>query len=120
MKTLNQQPDLFAEARRRVELRDKVEVKIQQVARNAEKLSPDWIENSVEAVRQYCLLHNEPFLAEEIILPVPPHDKRAMGSVIRRAVRMGFMEQNGYGLAASSNFSPKKRWQSLIFQGGAA
>lgn len=52
--------------------------------------------------------------AEARGLPTPP-DKRAWGAVARRACAKKRIRKAGYGAAASSNCSPKVKWEPLHY-----
>jgi len=117
-------PDLFAVAQtRHPEAPDLARIKrdigIKRGERTARRVDADWMDRALERVRQFALIHDEPFLAENV-RDDSAHDGRAWGAIFCKAARKGWIEKVGYAPSASSNLSPKVLWKSLIFTGEAA
>jgi hypothetical protein len=89
------------------------------VQRAADHAGPDWQDAALQQLIDYARQHDR-FLTEDVReyalqhgLDDPP-DGRAWGHVVRRAVRLGHIDRDGYRAAKSSNCSPKPLWKSLI------
>lgn len=87
------------------------------IARVAASSGDDWQDAALASLHQYALTH-ERFLTEEARADADQLpdwvDGRAWGQVVRRAVRLGWIERAGFAPARSSNLSPKPLWRSLI------
>lgn len=101
---------LFDAAQRRDEA-------IQKVVDHADALDPHWSERAYASLMLYCFQNKDPFITEEVRewaenmgLVHPPHDGRAWGHVMKRAAKNELIKKIGYGLAKSSNLSPKIQW----------
>src|SRR5690606_3006248 len=78
----------------------------------------EWCAVALEWLRHHLQLHDTVFPPAlwALGLPMPPNGAhRAIGSVIRRALRDGWMEPTGeYRRSASSNGAPKPVYRSLL------
>lgn len=107
------QLDLLAQARKR---RDRG---LERVLTHAENLSIGWNMAADVALEKYLeSIVGGTFLAEQFVtfarrIVGDPPDGRAWGGPIRRAAIAGTIKRVGYGLAASSNHSPKALWQEV-------
>jgi hypothetical protein len=79
-----------------------------------------WSKRAYIALLKYLVKHREPFLvesmrewAEQNNYIDAPENGRAWGSVVRHAVKRGVIGHAGYGLAKSSNLSPKVMWKRI-------
>ena len=89
-------------------------------AKRAARVEPAWKAEALAAVREHAR-RNEVFLSEHVAVPIPSGcDRRAIGHVMKEAERLGYVRADGYAPAVSSNGSPKCRWRSLVYEGGAA
>lgn len=94
---------------------------IQRAHDHAEEDSPGWSDVALAFLRGHAMKH-EHFLTEDVIEAgktwglLEPPDRRAWGHVVRKAVREGIIERDGYAPAKTSHFSPKPRWKSRIFK----
>lgn len=92
---------------------------IARVENHAEQLKARWREEAFAALKSFLLERRESFLAESFIdwsrtnRISQPHDGRAWGGVFQRAIKFGLIEKVGFGLAATSNLSPKPLWRRL-------
>jgi hypothetical protein len=83
---------------------------------------PDWSRNAYRFLVRFARRNHE-FLAEDVVAKAAesncveaPPEPRAWGAVIRAAARAGVIRKHGYGLANTSNRSPKVRWRSRVLQ----
>lgn len=88
---------------------------IERVSMKADLLDEGWTDRAYSALLLYCAKFHAPFIAEEVRewaegegLISPPHDSRAWGAVIRRAVKAGVMRKVGY--STDKFMSPKTLW----------
>jgi len=77
----------------------------------------DWSKRAYNLLMQFARLHHNPFLVEEARayaelygLEAPP-DGRAWGHIVQTARRAQQIVSCGYGIAKSSNGSPKVLWK---------
>lgn len=111
---MNQQ-DAF-DFERAIERRD---AGIQAAGDHAEAVSPGWVDRACDALSEYLKADPEPFLMETFrawvderhCLMEPPNPK-AWGQVAVQAQKRGLIEKAGYGIANSSNRSPKWKWKA--------
>jgi hypothetical protein len=106
------QLDLLAQARKR---RDRG---LERVLTHAENVLTGWNMAADQVLDEYLVsIAGGTFLAEqfrqyaECKVGAPP-DARAWGGPIRRAAIAGRIERVGWGMAASSNNSPKALWKA--------
>jgi hypothetical protein len=86
----------------------------------ADRQRSGWSKRAYVALLRYLVKHREPFLIESMrewaeqnnYIDVPENG-RAWGSVVRHAVKQGVIGHAGYGLAKSSNLSPKVMWKRI-------
>ena len=86
----------------------------------ADRERSGWSKRAYIALLKYLVKHKEPFLvesmrewAEQNNYIDAPENGRAWGSVVRHAVKKGVIGHAGYGLAKSSNLSPKVMWKRI-------
>lgn len=77
---------------------------IQVAADHADQAHPGWQDETFEALKQFLLWNNSPFMcetfrafAEEECQLEPPPNARAYGAVVQRAKREGLIEHAGIG-----------------------
>lgn len=87
---------------------------------NADRDQPGWSGDAVAAVAHFCRAHGHgwKFLTEDVRLYAStleiierPANEKAWGSVMREALKAGFIRKIGYKPALSSNLSPKCLWE---------
>lgn len=93
------------------------------IALSVDKANRDrsgWSKRAYIALLRYLVKHKEPFLVESMREWAEQHDYidapengRAWGSVVRHGVKQGVICHAGYGLAKSSNLSPKVMWKRI-------
>lgn len=93
------------------------------IALSVDKANRDvsgWSRRAYIALLCYLVKHKEPFLVESMRewleknnLIDEPENGRAWGNVVRHAVKQGVICHAGYGLAKSSNLSPKVMWKRI-------
>jgi hypothetical protein len=86
---------------------------------HARKVDPAWEQAALGAIRRYAETHRA-FLAEDVrrtIATPEGVDGRAWGGLMKHAERCGWIKADGFGMANSSNRSPKVNWCSLIYRG---
>lgn len=102
------QPDLFIARGRRDE-------GMRRAGKSARKIDPEWIEKAYKLLMYFAATHPEPWLSEDFRawaagkIPSPP-EPRAWGVPVFRAAKRGAIVKQGYGIANSSNRSPKPLW----------
>lgn len=87
---------------------------------NANKDHHQWSEDAMSAVMMYCTAHpDSEFLTEDVRdfcesldLAETPKNGKAWGPIMRKAATLGIVRKVGYGLARSSNCSPKVLWMA--------
>jgi hypothetical protein len=86
----------------------------------ADRQRSGWSKRAYIALLKYLVKHKEPFLVESMREWAEqnnhidaPENGRAWGSVVRHAFRQGVIGHAGYGLAKSSNLSPKVMWKRI-------
>jgi hypothetical protein len=89
---------------------------MKRAAEHAEDVRANWLTFAREELVTWLRTQRGPFLAEDFVIGThnslpPPPDRRAFGLVIQSAARAGIIVKVGYALAATSNGSPKCRWQ---------
>ena len=110
-------PDLF---RARLE-RDSG---IKRSVDHADAVFPSWSSIALDYVRQYCLIHSRPFIADELSqwayrqgLPEPPN-RMAWGSVMVQARKAGIVTKLGYRNSIFSNvknhMKPVVEWTGAL------
>jgi len=88
-------------------------------ASKAARIEPGWKQAALETVRSFAL-RTENFLSEHVPFEIPlGADRRALGSIMKEAERLGYIRADGAAPAVSSNSSLKTRWRSLIFRAPA-
>lgn len=92
---------------------------IRKASEHAEDKSAGWNERAFAELKHFVAQrHGAPFLAEQFVqwvqfkIPAAP-DGRAFGGVMQRAAREGVVVKAGYGLASTSNGSPKVLWKGV-------
>lgn len=95
------------------DLKKQVDKVIESVGKNA---GAAWVDSALDFVQQYVAQRTEPFLTEDVRAQATPligkpRDGRAWGTVMRRAVKAGYVQRVGFAPAKSSNLSPKVLWQ---------
>lgn len=91
---------------------DRVTGAMQRAEDRAERESPGWKDDALEAIRLHATKHPE-FVVEDIGLVVPEGaDPRAVGGIVARAKSAGFIEKAG--TVHDSWGSHKAKWRSLI------
>lgn len=94
-------------------------------AEHADRVSSGWSDDAYAFLVDFAR-HNACFISEDVsdaskgvhTFVQPPTD-RAWGTVYRRAVREGVIEQDGCGRSRRRHASICPLWSSLIFQGAA-
>ena len=76
---------------------------------------PGWVDRAVMYVVGFARFKGAAFLAEEARIYAEgfvdsPHDGRAWGAVFKVAAKRGLIRRDGFGMARSSNMSPKPLW----------
>lgn len=75
---------------------------------------PEWAKLAYAALLAYAAGHAQ-FLTEAVRLNSPevpaPHDNRACGGVVNRAVRAGVIQRIGYAPAVTGHCRPMPIWQ---------
>ena len=101
--------------------RQRRDVGIAQSVEKADSDSPEWSTAAYLGVIKYVAEHKQPFLVEDLREwcesnghTIPPENGRAWGAVVRHAAKTGVISKSGYGLARSSNLSPKVLWAPTI------
>jgi hypothetical protein len=90
---------------------------IERVTRKAHKLDPDWCSSAIDWLRRYLLSVDGEFLTEEFSDWAvkrgchAPHDGRAWGGIMRKAVILQIVVRVGYRPSPKSNMSPKCLWR---------
>jgi hypothetical protein len=108
------QQDLFRDAERR---RD---VGMANIAAGADNAVPGWNEDAYRLLTEFIVLaRGKTFLAEDFVRYakdriVAPHDARAWGGPIQKAAKRRLIMNVGFGRAATSNMSPKTKWQERV------
>lgn len=92
---------------------------VQRAADHANRVESEWTGQAIGLLVAFAKDCGRPFLVEEARayaeakgLPQPP-DARSWGAVIRRAAAKRRVRKVGYGAAASSNCSPKIKWEYI-------
>lgn len=90
----------------------------ERAAQHADRVSMGWTEQACEAVARYAVRSSDPWLLEDARqyaelngLSAPP-DKRAWGQVVLLLKKRGLIHSAGFGMARSSNGSPKVLWSA--------
>lgn len=93
---------------------------LKRVAANVEW---DWAAHALAAVRKTAMAL-ETFIVDEVWLRLPPggepHEPRAMGTVMRRAREMGWIEATSDYRPSdrvTSHRNPRRVWRSLLWRG---
>jgi len=83
-------------------------------------VEPAWSERAYNTLLRFLETRLTPFLTEDVRvwadeagLPGPP-DRRAWGSIIKRAAKAEQIVKVGYAPAESSNMSPKVQWLPVV------
>ena len=76
----------------------------------------NWDAKVAAVLRAFLRFRKGPFLAEDFVQfakgkVAPPEDPRNWGAPIRQAAQAGVITKTGYGLASTSNRSPKCLWR---------
>lgn len=89
------------------------------MARAERGAGSDWQRLALGYLREYVALDGAPFMAEDFRVfaeahgLAPPANSKAYGPLMMQAARLGIVRACGYAPAASSNGSPKVRWESV-------
>ena len=79
-----------------------------------DKAGTDWAEHAYRALLDFAANH-ESFLTEDVRVSCtdvpPPHDNRAWGGVVNRAVRHGLIVRVGYAPAKTGHCRPMPLWR---------
>ena len=92
---------------------------IAQAEDHANAVEPNWSEDALHLLEQFCRQATAPFIIEEVRAFAEDRgfasttDERAWGGVIRRAAAKGLIRKIGYAPAKSSNLSPKCLWEAV-------
>jgi hypothetical protein len=77
----------------------------------------EWSKQAYAYLMQFARLHHNPFLVEDVRAYAekkgltPPPDGRAWGHIVQTARRAKQITSCGFGIAKSSNGSPKVLWK---------
>lgn len=89
---------------------------MQRAEDHAERVAPGWVHSAMNILRAYAVKKAAPFLIEEVVAYAEsvgfegPPDGRAWGAIARRAAGCQVIRKVGYGIARTSNSSPKILW----------
>jgi len=90
------------------------------MARAEGAADPDWKDKARRALRTYLETHQEFHVDDfwESTGLERPAEARALGPLVQRAARRGWMHKSGrYRASSASNLSEKPIWTSDIYQG---
>lgn len=100
---------------------------VRRAGQKAEDKSAGWHDKAIKHLKTFVAQRRgAPFLTENFVKwakfkVMPPPDGRAWGCVMQRACREGIVVKDGYGIAETSNQSPKVLWKgSSLSQSGRA
>lgn len=95
------------------------DVGIHRAVEKADRNDSGWSNTAFYALLRYIAENPQPFLIEQVREWAEdrgyvslPENGRAWGAVVRRAAACGAIKRVGFGLAKSSNLSPKVMWQA--------
>lgn len=88
------------------------------ITRSSDAAGDDWNDRALELVRTYLEQHPE-FFGDEFWPFAEANDLefrgRALGAVVTKANRAGWMTKAGYRPSVRSNLSPKVVWRSELY-----
>lgn len=90
---------------------------MRRAGQKAEDKHAGWHDKAIKHLKKFVeQRRGAPFLAENFVKWAtfkldPPPDGRAWGGVMRRACSEGIVIKDGFGLAETSNHSPKVLWK---------
>lgn len=92
------------------------------IKRVDDNASSAWIAAASAFLLAYCRTHETVFCDDLWRAGLePPHEARALGPVMQRAVRKKIIERSGeYRASVHSNMTPKPVWRSLVWEGRRA
>jgi len=99
---------------------EKRDLGIHRAVEGAKNDDPHWFDSAYYGLILYTVHHEDPFLTEDVRewceqrgYVLPPANARAWGAVMQAAAKHKVIQKIGFGLAKSSNLSPKVLWEAI-------